>query len=242
MLDQAGFENTSIVLSNNLDELVIWQILTQIREEAPRYGVDPERLVKRLVYGVGTRLIVSEGDPALGGVYKLVAVCDEGRWIPAIKISESPAKTPNPGNKLVWRIYDRRSKATADLLSLADEQPNQMETIRLHHPSEPTKFRTLHKQGITEVEPLLVEVLKEGKIVIDLPDIEEMRARRTEDVARLDPGVRRLMNPHIYHVSLSERLWNLKQELIASTLDPAETDNDGRNLVSQSTGEGNLTG
>jgi nicotinate phosphoribosyltransferase len=226
MLDQAGFENTSIVLSNNLDELVIWQILTQIREEAPRYGVDSERLISRLVYGVGTRLIVSEGDPALGGVYKLVAVCDEGRWIPAIKISESPEKTPNPGNKFVWRIYDRRGKATADLLSLEDERPDQMETIRLHHPSESTKFRTLQKHSITEVEPLLVEIMKEGKLLIDLPDIEEMRARRRADVERLDPGVRRLMNPHIYHVSLSERLWNLKQELVASVLMPSGAEQD----------------
>jgi nicotinate phosphoribosyltransferase len=226
MLDQAGFENTSIVLSNNLDELVIWQILTQIREEAPRYGVDSERLISRLVYGVGTRLIVSEGDPALGGVYKLVAVCDEGRWIPAIKISESPEKTPNPGHKFVWRIYDRRGKATADLLSLEDERPDQMETIRLHHPSESTKFRTLQKHSVTEVEPLLVEIMKEGKLLIDLPDIEEMRARRRADVERLDPGVRRLMNPHIYHVSLSERLWNLKQELVASVLMPSGAEQD----------------
>src|SRR3990172_99017 len=223
MLDQAGFEETSIVLSNNLDELVIWQILTQIREEAPRYGVDPGRLIKRLVYGVGTRLIVSEGDPALGGVYKLVAVCDQGRWIPAIKISESPAKTPNPGHKLVWRIYDRRGKATADLLSLEEEQPEQMETIRLHHPSEPTKYRTLPRETVTNIQPLLVEVLKEGKLMIDLPDIEEMRARRIADVDRLDPGVRRLMNPHIYHVSLSERLWHLKQELIATALGEGKT-------------------
>jgi nicotinate phosphoribosyltransferase len=220
-LDKAGFEDTSIVLSNNLDELVIWQILTQIKEEAPRYGVDPDRLIKRLVYGVGTRLIVSEGDPALGGVYKLVAVCDEGRWIPAIKISESPAKTPNPGNKRIWRIYDKRGKATADLLALDEENPAEMERIRLQHPSVPTKFRTLQKNEVTEIEPLLVEVLREGKLMVDLPDIEGMRARRRADVDRLDPGVRRLMNPHIYHVSLSERLWRLKQELIASVLEPS---------------------
>ena len=79
MLDEAGFELTKIVISNNLDELIIWQILTQILEEAPRYNVDPNQLVKRLIYGVGTRLITSWGEPALGGVYKLVAVCDEGK-------------------------------------------------------------------------------------------------------------------------------------------------------------------
>jgi nicotinate phosphoribosyltransferase len=220
MLDQAGFENTSIVLSNNLDELVIWQIITQIREEAPRYGVDPDRLIKRLIYGVGTRLIVSEGDPALGGVYKLVAVCDEGKWIPAIKISESPAKTPNPGHKLAWRIYDRRGKATADLLSLEEERPDPLETIRLHHPSEPTKYRVLSAENVTEIEPLLVGVLEEGKRLRERPAIEAMRALRIADVERLDSGVRRLMNPHIYHVSLTENLWKLKQALIASALEP----------------------
>jgi nicotinate phosphoribosyltransferase len=218
MLDQAGFPNTIIVLSNNLDELVIWQIITQIQEEAPRYGIDPEKLIKRLVYGVGTRLIVSEGDPALGGVYKLVAVCEDGKWIPAIKISESPAKTPNPGHKSVWRIYDHRGKAVADLLSLADEKPDEMETIMLRHPSEPTKYRTLNHEQTTWVEPLLVEVLKNGKMLIDKRSIEELRSTRKIDVDRLDPGVRRLMNPHFYHVSLTESLWELKQSLIASAL------------------------
>jgi nicotinate phosphoribosyltransferase len=218
MLDQAGFPNTIIVLSNNLDELVIWQIITQIQEEAPRYGIDPEKLIQRLVYGVGTRLIVSEGDPALGGVYKLVAVREDGKWIPAIKISESPAKTPNPGHKSVWRIYDLRGKAVADLLSLADEKPDEMETINFRHPSEPTKYRTLSRGQITQVEPLMVEVLRSGRLLIDKPSIEDLRRTRKTDVERLDPGVRRLMNPHIYHVSLTESLWDLKQSLIASAL------------------------
>src|SRR5919202_915671 len=136
MLDAAGFPNTSIVLSNDLDELVIWQIITQIQQEAPRYGVDAERLIGRLVYGVGTRLVTSWGEPALGGVYKLVAVCDRGEWLPAIKISESATKTPNPGHKQVWRIYDSRGNATADLLSLDDEDPREMSRIVLHHPSD----------------------------------------------------------------------------------------------------------
>lgn len=223
MLDQAGFPNTIIVLSNNLDELVIWQIITQIQEEAPRYGIDPEKLIKRLVYGVGTRLVVSEGDPALGGVYKLVAVRDHGKWIPAIKISESPSKTPNPGHKSVWRIYDQRGKAISDLLSLADERPEAMESITLRHPSEPTKFRTLKKGQISEIEPLLVEVIKNGKLLIEPASIEDLRKIRKADVERLDPGVRRLMNPHIYHVSLTERLWDLKQTLITSALGKENT-------------------
>ena len=139
LLDAAGFNEVSIVLSNNLDELVIWQVITQIAQEAPRYGVDADQLIRRLVYGVGTRLITSWGEPALGGVYKLVAVCDQGTWQPAIKISESLSKTPNPGDKRVWRLYDRREKATADLICLDEEDPRQMEAIQLRHPTDHTK-------------------------------------------------------------------------------------------------------
>ncbi|MCG8346747.1 MAG: nicotinate phosphoribosyltransferase [Chloroflexales bacterium] len=218
MLNDAGFPHTSIVLSNDLDELVIWQILTQISAEAARYGVDPDKLIERLVYGVGTRLITSLGEPALGGVYKLVAVYHNNDWVPAIKIAESPSKIPNPGHKQVWRLYDRRGKATVDLLSLDDEDPRQMERIVLHHPADHTKYRILNQDQITEVEPLLADVVKEGKLVYNLPSIEEMRQRRREDIDRLDPGVKRLMNPHIYHVSLTQRLWDLKQNLLASML------------------------
>jgi nicotinate phosphoribosyltransferase len=213
-LDQAGFADTRIVLSNQLDELVIWQILTQIQEEAPRYGMDPDKLISRLVYGVGTRLITSTGDPALDGVYKLVAVCQEDEWLPAIKISETPAKTINPGHKRVWRVYDRRSKATADLLSLENEDPRQMPAVQFRHPTDHTKQRILHQDEISDIEPLLVPVLEEGRQVYDLPDIEFMRRQRDHDLERLDPGVKRLMYPHRYHVSLTEKLWQLKQDLI----------------------------
>jgi nicotinate phosphoribosyltransferase len=222
MLNGAGFPDAVIVLSNNLDELVILQIITQISQEAPRYGVDPDHLIGRLVYGVGTRLITSWGEPALGGVYKLVAVRDGGRWLPAIKVSESSAKTPNPGHKLIWRVYDRRGKATADLLSLDDEDPRQMEEITLRHPSNHAKLRSLAQPEVAEIEPLLVDVLRHGKLVYDLPTIDEMREQRVSDVRRLDPGVRRVMNPHIYHVSLTERLWNLKQDLIRSAIEKSQ--------------------
>jgi nicotinate phosphoribosyltransferase len=226
MLNEAGFSDTSIVLSNDLDELVIWQIITQIIEEAPRYGVDSDQLIKRLVYGVGTRLITSHGAPALGGVYKLVAAHHRRAWVPAMKISESPEKTPNPGHKYVWRLYDQRGKATADLLSLDDENPPQafgscsQTTARLvlRHPSDHTKYRILRWDQISEIEPLLVDVLRQGKLVYDLPPIEEMRRQREADLDWLDPGVRRLMNPHLYHVSLTQRLWELKQALIKSEL------------------------
>lgn len=215
MLNDAGFDQTTIVLSGDLDELVIWQIITQISAEAPRYGVDPDQLLKRMTYGVGTRLITSWGDPALGGVYKLVAVREQGGWTPAIKLSDTPDKTPNPGQKQVWRLYDQRGKATADLLTLQDEDPRTLERITLRHPADATKTRTLRRSELTAIEPLLADVLIQGRLVYEPPPIEGLRARRSADMERLDPGVKRLVNPHIYHVSLTPRLWDLKVELIA---------------------------
>jgi nicotinate phosphoribosyltransferase len=214
LLNDAGFPDVSIVLSNNLDELVIWQITTQIAEEAHRYGVDADNVIKRLVYGVGTRLITSAGDSSLGGVYKLVAINDSNAWRPAIKISESREKTPNPGNKGLWRIYDERGQATADLITLAEEDPREQTPLILRHPSTRVKRRQLDLHQISRIEPLLVDVMIDGKRVIDLPTIDDMRLLRRADVDRLDPGVRRLINPHIYHVSLSQALWDLKDELI----------------------------
>lgn len=214
MLNDAGFPDVTIVLSNNLDELVIWQIITQIQEEAEIYGVDPDSLIKRLAYGVGTKLITSVGDPALDGVYKLVAICKDKDWIPTLKISENVDKTLNPGNKRVWRIYDDRGKATADLIALQNEDIREHSSLELRHPTMASKRRTLQQSCVDRVERLLVPVIQDGEIVHDRPTISEMRKTRDKDIEALDPGVRRLMNPHIYHVSLSQKLWDLKQSLI----------------------------
>ena len=227
MLNDAGFRDTVIVLSNELDELIIWQILTQIKNEAPRFGVDADDLVNRLVYGIGTRLITSAGAGALNGVYKLVAVNRDNEWKPAIKISEIDAKIPNPGSKQVWRIYDHHGKATADLLSLTDENPREMRQIVLRHPIDRLKYRKLDREEMKKSEPLLIDILKNGKRVAATPTIEEIRALRQEDVKNLDGGVRRLVNPHVYHVSLTERLWSEKQKAIQS----AKENGNGINAV-----------
>jgi nicotinate phosphoribosyltransferase len=191
--------------------------VTQIREEAPRYGVDPDRLVRRLVHGVGTALVTSAGDSALDGVYKLVAIDDEGGGglKPAIKLSESKAKTLNPGDKRVWRIYDRRGIATADLITLADEEPEAGRPLILRHLTDQPRRRRLDSADVREVEPLLEEVFVAGGRIDGPPSLEAMRARRVADLDRLDPGVKRLMNPHLYHVSLSQALWDHKQDLVA---------------------------
>jgi nicotinate phosphoribosyltransferase len=89
-----------------------------------------------------------------------------------------------------------------------------MDRLQLRHPTDHTKQRTLAREDIAEIEPLLQDILEDGQRVYDLPSIEDMRQQREADLGRLDPGVRRLINPHIYHVSLTSRLWDLKQDLI----------------------------
>jgi len=215
LLDAAGFNEVQIVLSNQLDELTIWQILTQIQNEAGRYGVDAHQLINRLVYGIGTRLITSSGASALDGVYKLVSVQNKGAWVPTMKISETPEKTLNPGNKSVWRIYDQSEKAVVDLICLAEEKPDKMEVLFLHHPTDPTKSRTLEAKNISKIEFLHDEIIHDGKIIYSFPTIEQIRAVCQKDTERLYPGVKRLINPHIYHVSLSGNLWKLKNDLAA---------------------------
>jgi nicotinate phosphoribosyltransferase len=217
MLNEAGFNEAKIFLSNDLDEIVIWQIIEQIKKEAPLYGVDTGHLIARLAYGVGTRMITSQGKSSLDRVYKLAAVKDKDTWLPAIKVSESPTKTVNPGYKNAWRIYDNRGKAVTDLLTLQDENPAEKKILTLNHPVAASIKRILKKEQISNIEPLLVEILDEGKLKYDFPSLEQIRSVRDNDLGKLDDGVKRLINPHNYHVSLSDELWNLKQELIHSS-------------------------
>lgn len=213
MLDEAGFKKTKIVLSNKLDELVVWQIITQIQQEASRYRVDADNLIKRLVYGVGTNLITSKGCPALDGVYKLAAISGKKEFQPAFKFSETPAKISNPGKKSAWRLYDERNKAVADVLSRKKENLLEKEKITLYHPSQEKK-RKIEKKDIAKIENLHEKITEKGKIVYDFPAIDSIRKTRIRDLELLDLGVKRLINPHRYHVSLSQGLWELKKESI----------------------------
>ncbi len=216
MLADAGFPETRIVLSSGLDELAIFQILAQIDLEAPRYGMDPKQLIGRLVMGAGSKLSASQGQAYLDGVYKLVAISDGSALQPAIKVSDTPAKTANPGDKDLYRIYDSRGLSTADLMTVREEPaPTIGDTIELRHPVEAGTTRTLETGSISAVEPLLEAVLDQGRRLEDPAPLEELRARRVRDLERLDPGVLRLVNPHRYHVSLSTELWDLKQQLVA---------------------------
>ncbi len=216
-LDQAGFQDVSIVLSNKLDEMVLMQIIRQVREEAPRQGVNPDKLIDRFVYGVGTRLITSRGAGSLDGVYKLVAIEDKGEWAPAIKLSETPAKIINPGYKKVWRLYSGNGLATADCIAMDQENLEQSTKIDLRHPLDFSKSRVVSSEQLSKIERLHEKIWEDGKELGSTGgDIAEIRKRRDKDLESLDTGVKRIVNPHQYHVSLSRKLWKQKRELIAT--------------------------
>lgn len=213
MLDRAGMEEVSIVLSNELDEWRIHRIIERIEREALGMGVEPDRVIGRLSYGVGTRLVTSAGEAALGGVYKLTAVRQDGRWVPAIKISESREKVPNPGDKDAWRMYDRNGTAMGDLMGLRGETPEKhREELVLCHPVEGTEAQAV----CSELETLLTPVLDGGELVYQFPSIEDIRERRRADLDRLPRRFRKLENPEPYPVHLTARLRDLKEAMISS--------------------------
>jgi len=215
LLNDAGFEDVAIVLSSDLDEMAMWQIREQITDEAPSYDLSPVDVTSRLVFGVGTRLISSHGYPALGGVYKLVAIEDDGSWKPAMKISDTPEKMPLPGGKSVWRVYDRRGLATVDVVAGQSEAVSLGESIRVFHPHRAGVDRMVQTADSTQVEALLETMYVDGGRTDGVPDLAELRNRRLRDLERLDVGVRRLINPHRYHVSVTESVKRLQQKLIA---------------------------
>jgi nicotinate phosphoribosyltransferase len=215
MLDDAGFHDVAIVLSSDLDEMAMWQIREQIREEAGAYGLDHTAVTERLMYGVGTRLISSHGYSALGGVYKLVGIEDKGEWTPAIKLSETPEKMPIPGDKQLWRVYDSRGLATTDVVSGGDEVIDPGDSLEVFHPHRAGVVRRLGPEDTTRVESMLETVQKDGERTDGSPDIQTLRSRRIEDLGRLDVGVKRLINPHLYHVSVTEHVKVIQNELVA---------------------------
>jgi nicotinate phosphoribosyltransferase len=223
-LDAAGFAEASIVLSSQLDELTVWQIMAQIALEARRAGIDGDAVIRRLVIAAGSRLASSEGDPSLDGVYKLVAVRDDaGGWTPAMKRSDSPVKVLNPGRKRLWRLYDTVGTATADVMSTDAETIVAGTAMTLHHHSRPDVARRVAAGGIGRVEELLEPTVRDGAVVAGCTGDDELAAaaaRRQADVEALDPGVRRLVNPHEYHVSITPAVRAEKLALLARLAPP----------------------
>lgn len=199
MLDAAGFTECKIVASNSLDEYIIRDLLTQ------GAAIDS--------FGVGERLITSKSEPVFGGVYKLAAVEDgTGNIIPKIKVSENAAKITNPHFKKVYRLFEGESgKAIADYICLHDEILDPKQPLELFDPLVTWKRKTLTDYTIRE---LLVPIFKAGVRVYDSPAIAEMRAHCASELELLWDEVKRFENPHNYYVDLSQKLWDIKAELL----------------------------
>lgn len=198
MLDEAGFPNAKIFASGDLDEEVIWDLKAQ--------GAAIN------VWGVGTRMITSMDNPALGGVYKLSAEEVNGKFEPRIKISENPAKITNPGVKRLYRFYDRLSgKALADLIGAGGQKTS--------HPANPRNFdpeNTWKKMTLCdyEVRPLLTPIFENGRLVYTLPTLAEISAYTKHEMDTFWDEYKRLHSPHRYKVDLSKPLYELKRGML----------------------------
>ncbi|NLD46852.1 MAG: nicotinate phosphoribosyltransferase, partial [Clostridiaceae bacterium] len=198
MLDEAGFHDCGIVASNSLDEFIINDILMQ--------GAQVD------LFGVGERLITSKSEPVFGGVYKLVAVEDNGKMIPKIKLSENVGKITNPGFKQLWRFFDKETgKAIADLMTTSDETVNENEPYELFDPEYTWKRKTVTNFN---AKKLLVRIFDKGNCVYKSPEINEIRDYCIEQTGTLWEEVKRFENPHKYYVDLSKPLWEMKEKLL----------------------------
>lgn len=201
MLDDAGFPDAVISASNDLDEFLIMSLKSQ--------GC------KVTSWGVGTNLITSKDWPAFGGVYKLAAVQDDnGKFIPKIKLSENTEKITNPGNKKIYRVYDKESgKIKADLICLVDEEYSEDKSLMLFDPSEPWK-KTMLKPGEFTLREIMVPVFIDGECVYESPSVMEMQQVCKNELATLWEETKRLYNPHKVYVDLSPRLYDIKIALL----------------------------
>ncbi len=198
MLDEAGFSDAVIMASNSLDEWTIESILSQ--------GAKLDS------FGVGERLITSKSSPVFGGVYKLVAYEEDDKIVPTIKISENVAKITTPGFKSLYRIYDKDTmKAEADVVTLHQEKLEELDELEIFHP-----IYTWKRKKFTNfvAKNLMVKVFDKGKLVYDIPTLDEIREHAQDELKSLWDEVKRLENPHEYIVDLSQDLWDIKDDLL----------------------------
>ena len=198
MLDDAGYTNAKICASGDLDETLIRDLKSQ--------GACID------VWGVGTKLITSDDHPALGGVYKMSAEIVNGEMIPKLKRSDNPAKVTNPGYKKVYRLYKKKNgKAIADLLTLEHEMIDEDKPLRIFDPAQTWKSMVLTDFTARE---MLVPVYVDGKQVYQSPDIHEIQEYAKKELSTMWEEYKRLLNPHVYKVDLSDGLYDLKQKLL----------------------------
>ena len=197
-LDEAGYPDCKIIISNSLDEHIIRDVLNQ--------GACIDS------FGVGERLITAKSEPVFGGVYKLVAVEKENVIIPKIKISENNEKITNPGFKKIYRLFDKDTNvAIADVLALSDEVIDDSKEYEIFDP-----IHTWKRKKITNfyVKDLLVKIFDKGKLVYTSPSVLEIKEFAKAETNKLWPEILRFENPHTYYVDLSTKLWSLKQKLL----------------------------
>lgn len=200
MLDEAGLTDCKIVASNSLDEYIIRGLLME--------GAKLDS------FGVGERLITSKSDPVFGSVYKLAAVEDaDGNIIPKIKVSENVEKITIPHFKKVYRLYDNDThKAIADVVTVHDEVIDDSKEYELIDPTFTWKRK---KVANFTAKELLKPIFQGGELVYDMPTIDEIRENCSYHVASLWDEVKRFENPQTYYVDLSERLLNIRSDLLA---------------------------
>ena len=198
MLDEAGYPDCKIMASNSLDEYIIRDLIIE--------GAKVD------VFGVGERLITSASDPVFGGVYKLTALENEkGEFLPKVNFSDNVGKITLPCNKKTYRLFDEQSgKALADVISLFDEEIDNKNEIELFDPDHTWKRKTVENFIARE---LFVKVFENGELVYKLPKTDEIRDYCTEQVESIWDEVQRFENPHTYYVDLSEKLWNIRNDM-----------------------------
>ncbi|MBD3422239.1 MAG: nicotinate phosphoribosyltransferase [Chitinivibrionales bacterium] len=218
LLDKAGFDNVPIVLSNQLDEFVLLNLISELKNDCHAAGLDPHSVINRLTYGVGTRLITSWGAASLDGVYKLTALQRNGEWAPALKLSENPDKILNPGSKRVWRLYDAQSKAIGDCLSLPDEDIGSYSHLELYPTRDNDRRVNIDAGDISEIEPVHETLFENGATSTPADWLDSARKLRVTDERRLKDEIVHLTNPHTYPVYLTRKLRDYKREQIASVV------------------------
>lgn len=201
MLDEAGFPDAVISASNDLDEYLIDSLKVQGAAITS--------------WGVGTNLITSKDNPSFGGVYKLAAIQDrDGRFVPKIKLSENSEKVTNPGNKKIYRIYEKETgKIKADLICLEEEEYSESDDLMLFDPGEPWK-KTRLKGGTYSLRSLMAPVFRNGQCCYTSPKVMDIRAYCQQELDTLWDETKRLVNPHEVYVDLSQKLYDTKIRLL----------------------------
>ena len=198
MLDDAGYPDCQICVSNSLDEHLIRDMNFQ--------GAKVDS------YGVGERLITATSEAVFGGVYKLSAVDKNGEIIPKIKISENDAKITIPGVKIPWRLYDRETgKAIADVITMGHEKIDSSEPYEIFSPNHTWKRKVVTNFVAKKLQE---KIFEKGKQVYECPSVKKISEFRKEQVDSMWDEVTRFENPHTYYVDLSEELYQLRLDLL----------------------------